>query len=322
MSTKPKPLISVIVASYNHSRFLDERIQSLLSQTYTNLEVTIIDDNSTDESVSIINKYLTDSRVRLIKNPKNRGWINVSNQGFEESTGDYLIFANCDDSCAPTLIEELLNQFNSSPKIGLAYSRSFIIDEFGEILSDDFAGREAKFRKFCHSNVVIDGKIMARFLMRSCVIPNLSSVLISKEAFKKSGGFSYKYEICSDWDFYIRLSEQFAVGYISLPLNNFRKHSSSIRSTTGIVKLNKEILELLLEKSRMQSSSFLVRIQRRFNAMSLFSEWIIKRKFVSSREICEYLKFTFILDFKSLYLLPFSLNWRIFKILGHRISRL
>ena len=94
MSTKPKPLISVIVASYNHSRFLDERIQSLLSQTYTNLEVTIIDDNSTDESVSIINKYLTDSRVRLIKNPKNRGWINVSNQGFEESTGDYLIFVN------------------------------------------------------------------------------------------------------------------------------------------------------------------------------------------------------------------------------------
>jgi glycosyltransferase involved in cell wall biosynthesis len=322
MSTNPKPLISVIVASYDHSRFLDERIQSLLCQTYTNLEVIIIDDNSTDESVSIINKYLTDSRVKLIKNPKNRGWINVSNQGFDESTGDYLLFANCDDSCAPTLIEELLNQFNSSSKIGLAYSRSLIIDEFGEILSDDFAGREEKFRKFCSSNVVIDGKLMARFLMRSCVIPNLSAALISKVAFEKSGGFSHKYEICSDWDFYIRLSEQFAVGYISLPLNNFRKHSNSIRSTAGVVKLNKEILELLLEKSRMQSSSFLARIQRRFNAMSLLSEWIINRKFVRPIEILEYLKFTFILDFKSLYLLPFSLNWRIYKILGHRISRL
>jgi glycosyltransferase involved in cell wall biosynthesis len=268
-----------------------------LCQTYTNLEVIIIDDYSTDESVSIIDRYLTDSRVRLVKNLKNSGWINVSNQGFEESKGEYLLFANCDDSCAPTLVENLLNQFNSSSEIGLTYSRSLILDESGKVLSDDFAGRELKFRKFCQTDVVIDRKLMARFLMRSCVIPNLSAALISKEAFKKSGGFLHKYEICSDWDFYLRLSAQYAVGYISRPLNNFRNHSNSIRSSAGELKLNKEILELLLEKSRMQSSSFPTRIQRRFNAMNLLSEWIINRNFLNVKEKLEYLKLTFILDF-------------------------
>ena len=93
MNLEPGPLVSIVVASYNHTRFLDERIQSLLAQTYENFEIIVIDDNSTDDSALMISKFLGDSRIRLVQNRENVGWVNVSNQGFKESKGKFLLFA-------------------------------------------------------------------------------------------------------------------------------------------------------------------------------------------------------------------------------------
>ncbi len=321
MNVEPAPLVSIVVASYNHSRFLDERIQSLLAQTYKNFEIIVIDDNSTDDSSLIISKFLGDSRIRLVQNRENVGWINVSNQGFKESKGEFLLFANCDDSCSATLVTELVNCFQNNNEIGLAFSRSWLIDENGVKLSDDYAGREAKFQKTCNRSLVINQKLMKRFLMRSCVIPNLSAALISKEAFARSDGFLSDYKVCADWDFYFRLIENYPVGYISQPLNNFRQHRNTIRSATGELRLNQEILKLLLRKSKLQESNFRVRILRRYQAMNLVSEWILRKQHMTLEGLLGLFKSIFLLDARSLYFLPLSLNIRVYEVISARLKR-
>jgi glycosyltransferase involved in cell wall biosynthesis len=320
MKSEPGPLVSIIVASYNHSRFLDERIRSLLAQTYKNFEIIVIDDKSTDDSASVISKYLGDSKIRVVQNPENTGWINVSNQGFRESKGELLLFANCDDSCSTTLVAELVSFFQNNKEIGLAFSRSWLIDDNGVKLSDDFAGREARFRKICTHDLIINQALMKRFLMRSCVIPNLSATLISKEAFARSGGFLPDYKVCADWDFYFRLIENYPVGYIAQPLNNFRQHRNTIRSATGEFKLNQEILNLLLSESKFQKSNFRVRILQRFQAMNLVSEWILRKQLMNLESLVGLFKSIFWLDSKSLYFLPLSLNIRVYEIISARIN--
>ena len=321
MRSEYTPLVSIIVASYNHSRFLDERLQSLLSQTYSNYEIIVIDDHSTDDSASVISTYLADSRIRLVQNLENTGWIKVSNQGFKESKGDYLLFANCDDSCSTTLISELVTFLQNNKQVGLVFSRSWLIDESGLKLSDDYAGRELKFRRFCEKDTVIDRKLMKRFLLRSCVIPNLSATLISREAFAGAKGFLPDYKVCADWDFYFRLVENYSVGYIAQPLNHFRQHRDTIRSATGELKLNQEILLLLLSKSKFKDNNFWDRIIQRFQAMNLVSEWIVRKEPMSFHQVVSLLQFVYHLDSCSLYFLPFCLNVRIFQILSTRFKR-
>ena len=320
MSGEAGPLVSVVIASYNHSRFLEERIRSLLAQTYNNIEIIIIDDNSTDDSTYVVSKFLEDSRIRLVQNRENTGWISVSNQGFSASQGAYLLFANCDDTCEANLVAELVNCFENNKEIGLVFSRSWLIDEDGLKLSDDYAGREAIFRRICNRDVIISQRMMNRFLMRSCVIPNLSATLISKEAFVKTGGFLSEYKVCADWDFYFRLVQNYSVGYIAQPLNNFRQHRNTIRSATGEFNLNQEILHLLLGESKFQTSDFRERILRRYQAMNLLSEWIVRKHLMSFDSMTGLIKSVFCLDPTSLYFLPLSLNVRMYQIVTARLK--
>jgi glycosyltransferase involved in cell wall biosynthesis len=97
------PKISIVLPNYNYARYLDERIQSLLNQTYQDFELIIVDDASTDNSLETIDKYIADPRVKTIFYPNNSGSVYQRwNDGAEIATGEYLIFAGADDSCHPT----------------------------------------------------------------------------------------------------------------------------------------------------------------------------------------------------------------------------
>ena len=101
-------LVSVIVASYNHERFLQRRMDSLIAQTYQPLEILVIDDCSPDHSVDVLRRYEAHLKVRLIIRETNGGWAAVSNQGVDLTSGEFVLFANCDDDCDPRMIERLV----------------------------------------------------------------------------------------------------------------------------------------------------------------------------------------------------------------------
>jgi teichuronic acid biosynthesis glycosyltransferase TuaG len=107
MSKQSKPLVSIIVPVYNAGRFIDETIQTVLDQAYTNWELLLVDDKSTDESVKLIKPYVAkDKRIKLLSNKQNSGAAVSRNKGIDDAQGRYIAFLDADDLWAPTKLEK------------------------------------------------------------------------------------------------------------------------------------------------------------------------------------------------------------------------
>ena len=127
------PLVSVIVPNYNHARFLDERMESILGQTYQNFEVIILDDVSTDNSREVIEKYRNDPRVsQIVYNDENSGSpFKQWNKGFRLAEGELVWIAESDDSCERMMLERLVHCFEEYPDLSYAFAHSVSVDENG-----------------------------------------------------------------------------------------------------------------------------------------------------------------------------------------------
>jgi glycosyltransferase involved in cell wall biosynthesis len=99
--------VSVIMPNFNGIKFIEYSIFSVIHQTYTNWELIIIDDCSTDNSIKIINQF-TDTRIKLLKNPRNIGAANSRNKGIEYASGDVITFLDSDDTWASSKLERIL----------------------------------------------------------------------------------------------------------------------------------------------------------------------------------------------------------------------
>lgn len=236
------PELSIVFTSYNHKEFLRQAVESLLEQTYRNFELIIIDDCSTDGSQEILLEYENVPNVKLFLRENNSGsYVKASNFGAAQAKGKYLLFAQCDDFAEPQQIQLLMEAFNQHPSIGVSFCRSTLVNENGQDIGDDFSIRESSFRELCKTDTIISGKQIRTFFSKSCVIPNLSAAVIKHDLYLKSGGLSEQYLVAADWAFWLKLSELCDFYYNAKPLNNFRQHKTTIRST---IKIKKQILEI------------------------------------------------------------------------------
>ena len=272
-------LVSIVVASYNHADFLTRRMDSLIGQTYADVDILVIDDRSLDHSVEALRHFEVNPRVRLVLRDQNGGWVTVSNQGLDLSSGEYVLFANCDDECDPRMVERLVDALQQHPSAGIAFCRSLMVDADDCVLGDDFMIREASFRKRCAEDTLLSGMEVSRFLLHSCVIPNLSAALFRRECFNEVGKFSSAYRVCSDWDLFFRVASQFDIAYVAEPLNRFRQHRKTIRSVTKDKVLFEEYFRLLLgeirrlELSRRQRMRFRTRVMYLWAAHLFSPSW-------------------------------------------------
>ncbi len=132
-----KPKISVIMPVYNAERFIDQAMESILNQTYTGLELLIIDDCSTDSTMENVNRH-TDSRIRIIHNPQNMGIAYSRNEGIRNSTGEYIALMDNDDVAMPERLEKQAAFLQEHPKIDVVGGQYQYIDENGEPVSAVF----------------------------------------------------------------------------------------------------------------------------------------------------------------------------------------
>lgn len=272
MSVTVKPgLVSVVVASYNHAEFLEKRMESLINQTYQDMEILVIDDCSSDNSVEVLRRYESHPKVKLVIREKNGGWVTVSNQGVAMSSGEFVIFANCDDDCEPRMIERLVEAMKIYPTVGIAFCRSLLVDENDRVLCSDFVMRERSFRMRCARDTLLAGAEMSRFLLHSCVIPNLSAALIRRECFAKVGNLSSAYSVCCDWDLFFRIVESYDVAYITEMLNRFRQHKTTICSVTKDRVIYQEYFRLLLNKIMVLDLTLIERCRFRTRLMFLWA---------------------------------------------------
>src|SRR4029077_20706952 len=109
-----QPLVSVVMPVYNGERYLKEAIESVLFQTYKNLELVVVDDGSVDARKTIILSY-SDSRIRLVENTKNSGIVFTRNKGLLAAQGEYIATLDCDDIALPDRIENQVNFLEKNP---------------------------------------------------------------------------------------------------------------------------------------------------------------------------------------------------------------
>lgn len=136
------PLVSIGIPVFNGENFLASTLDSILSQTYSNLEVIIFDNASTDRTAAICQAYASkDKRIHYHRNEKNLGAARNYNLTVEHAMGMYFKWAAHDDLCKPTFVERCVEMLDREPHVLLAYPKTFIIDENGQTINDAFEDR-------------------------------------------------------------------------------------------------------------------------------------------------------------------------------------
>ena len=128
-----QPLVSVIIPNYNHARYLDQRIQTVLDQTYTNFEVIILDDCSTDNSLEVIAKYKDNPHVsQIVVNEQNSGsTFKQWDKGIHLAKGEIIWIAESDNYCELNLLEELVKAYTEKENTIMAYNSTLVLYDDG-----------------------------------------------------------------------------------------------------------------------------------------------------------------------------------------------
>jgi glycosyltransferase involved in cell wall biosynthesis len=230
------PKVSVIVPNFNHARYLDQRMRSVLDQTYRDLEVIFLDDASTDESREVFRKYEDDTRVRTVFSDKNSGSPFVQwNKGVKMAKGEYVWIAESDDYADAELLETLVGVLDRNPDVGIAYCASMQVDEdgaeLGVWLPADIGGYGLDENRW-RADFMNDGRDECRdYMIVRCTIPNASAVVFRKSVYERAGYADETMRLCGDWLMWSRMLMISGIFYTATPLNFFRTHRRSVRST-------------------------------------------------------------------------------------------
>jgi len=232
------PKVSVIVPSYNHARFLPQRLDSIYGQTYSNLEVILLDDASTDESQLILEEYRQryPETTRCEFNEKNSGGVfNQWKRGFELASGDLVWIAESDDYCSGNLVADLVKHFVNET-VMLAYCRTtFVEKESGEpIWSLEEYLAEVDSDLWHNSFVMSAHHLVNKAWAIRNIIPNVSSAIFrhpGKLELLRSEKWR-QMRICGDWMFYLHVVRGGLVAYTPEATNFYRLHQTNTSLST------------------------------------------------------------------------------------------
>lgn len=208
--------------SYNYAHYLPYALDALLAQTLPPLEIIIIDDASTDNSVSVIQSYQAKSPlIQLHQNPVNLGVIKTANLGIEKAKGDYIVFCAADDVVAPTFFEKSLRLLAAHPKAGFCSSRFSIFygddEENLQIYSQQLATKPG---------YISPEKFVQRVKFRDIHIGGLNNIF-KKEAIIQTGKLLPELGPMCDWFLIKVLALRYGLCFVPEALAKMRIHSAS-----------------------------------------------------------------------------------------------
>ncbi|RMG23304.1 MAG: glycosyltransferase [Armatimonadetes bacterium] len=210
-----KPLVSVLLTSYNHERWLRECVESALSQTYEQVEIIAVDDGSTDASREILRSY--EPQIRLYVNERNLGTYGSLNKAMEMAEGEYCAVLNSDDKWAPTKLERQLDEMRLHPNHSFCHTFGAFIDDDGNRISGEPMGFPFPRME--------SGQHLTTFIANNTAIA--SSVLFRRDLARDLGGFNENLKILGDWDMWLRLAEKGTVGFVDEELTYYRVHGTN-----------------------------------------------------------------------------------------------
>lgn len=228
------PTVSIIVPNYNHARFLRQRIDTIVAQTFKDFELVLLDDCSTDDSRSILREYASDPRVRLEFNDVNSGSTYKQwNKGVRLARGKYVWIAESDDYADERLLERLLVVLEADPEVSFAYCRSRCVDEHG--CAGAFADVRLNYDSQQWAMDFCDGGYAAcrKYFLVVNPIVNASAVVFRKAVFDKVGGADETLRYCGDWKLWAAIVLEGKFAYLCKPLNYYRFHDETVRSKSS-----------------------------------------------------------------------------------------
>ena len=204
--------VTVYILNYNYEKFLSKAIESVLLQSYQDIEVLLIDDGSTDNSLKIIEKYQNDL---TIVRQQNIGLTKSIKKAFAMASGEYVVRLDADDWMDPHCIEMLVQKIETSQNIALVFPDYFEVDEAGHVI------RRIKRHDFSNNVTLFDQPAHG------------ACTLIRKQHYFEVGGNDEKYKCQDGVDIWLSLTEKYDVLNVTEPLFYYRKHSQSLTTNEG-----------------------------------------------------------------------------------------
>jgi glycosyltransferase involved in cell wall biosynthesis len=219
------PKVSVIITNYNHEKYLEKRIETVLAQTFTDYNVSIYDDCSTDNSREIIERYRDHPKVVSINyNRENSGSLyRQFEKAVNEATGEWIWKAESDDWAEPTLLEKLMALIEQYGSVGIAFCGSHWVDDKGLEGDDLSLYNEPFFRTGAEE--------IRKKLAMQCSIQNGSAAIVKTSLAKKAVIGISQYKACGDWIFYERVLYGSNIAFTAEKLNYFRWYHDNISNS-------------------------------------------------------------------------------------------
>lgn len=248
------PLVSIIMPVYNGEQYLSKAIESVLSQTYQNFELIIVNDGSTDISKAVIHSYLKDSRIRYLEQ-LNAGVATARNTGLAISQGEFIALLDQDDIWLPHKLLLQVQFMTNNPEVGLVHTAIQCINGSGGLMSCENMIWVGEYDGWCTTKLLIGNGIapltvLARFIL-----------------LKQCGGFVQKRAPADDWDLWLRISRLAPLGFLSVVCAQYRIHDCN--ESRNLLKMKRAEIAVL--------EDYLIDFK---HSMTALEKYVVERKLV------------------------------------------
>lgn len=261
-----QPLVTVIVVSYNHSRYIKQNLDSIRKQTYSNIQLIVADDASSDDSIDAYEQWLKETQYPAERNfhSDNTGLATMLNECIALAKGKYIKLIAADDFMHPEAIEKSVSLLESlGDEYGMSFSNTHTVDDNGTIIEDISNYDSLKG---------MDPQTFKRELLKENRIPALT-VLLKANVIKETGKYDIKF-IVEDYFRWLKISEKYLIAYIPEKLAYYRRHPENISKIKAErIEMEVLILQMMFDKDGILKDKINSRTHRYFLFGKLFDEY-------------------------------------------------
>ncbi len=207
------PAVSVVLPAFNTEKYVGEAVESILSQTFTDFELIVIDDGSGDRTAEILRGYArADARLRILSNGNNRGIPKTRNIGIKAARGRYIAWQDADDISLPERLQKQFDYMEKHSEVALLGTAKNTISDTGELLKENVVSLlKPKFEDLLQMNRFVNG-----------------STMIRKSALEVVGGYDETFYSAEDYELWLRIAKRFPVANLPEVLYIYRVHLESM----------------------------------------------------------------------------------------------
>ncbi len=258
---KKNPLVSVIIPTYNRGWILKEAIDSVLAQNFTDFELIIVDNGSTDNTQDILDSYK--EKIIVERHSRNKGVSAARNRGIASASGQYIAFLDSDDLWLPQKLSTQIDFFNANPEALICQT------EEKWIRNSIFVNPKKRHKK-------ISGNIFEQSLYLCLVSP--SAVMIKRSLFEKTGMFDESLPACEDYDMWLRISCRYPVYLIDTPLIIKRGgHADQLSRSSGLDRYRIQSLKKIIESDLLTDEQTMAALKVLKEKCAIYANGCLKR---------------------------------------------